>query len=216
MWAGFVELIRISIFAAAHVCGGSLGAGIVCVSVVLRLALMPLTLRLARQARMQQVRVAALRPQMESLQRRHSSDPARLMRETQALYVANGVRLLSVGGVVGLLIQVPLLSGLFAAVRAGLGARVPFLWVTDLARPDALLLATVTLMAGAVVALPRPVGGAGGPSGPILILLSIGGTLLFLWSASGAVALSVGAGSLVSGLQGWILARDRAPLEPSV
>ena len=215
MWAGFVELIRVSIFAAAHVCGGSLGAGIVCVSVVLRLALMPLTLRLARQARMQQARIAAIKPQLEALQRRHSTDPARLMRETQVLYAANGVRLLSVGGVVGLLIQLPLLSGLFAAVRAGLGARVPFLWVTDLARPDAVLLVTVTLLGGAALAIPRPLGGAGGPSVPMLILLGAGGTLFFLWSASSAVALSVGAGSLVSGLQGWLLAKDRMRLAPS-
>src|SRR5258708_2834370 len=28
MWAGFVELIRVAIFATAHVCGGSLGVGI--------------------------------------------------------------------------------------------------------------------------------------------------------------------------------------------
>ena len=210
MWAGFVELIRVTIFAAAHVCGGSLGAGIVCVSVALRLALMPLTLRLARQARLHQARVAALQPQLEVLQRRHAADPTRLMRETHALYAANGVRILSVGGIVGLLVQAPLLTGLFAAVRGGLGTRVPFLWITNLARPDALLVGVVTLLGGAILAMPRPQGAAGGPSVLMLLLLSAGGTLLFLWSASSAVALSVGAGSLVSCLQSWLLSRDRA------
>ena len=43
MWSAFVDLIRMTIFTAAHVCGGSLGAGIVAVSVVMRLALMPLS-----------------------------------------------------------------------------------------------------------------------------------------------------------------------------
>ena len=212
MWAGFVELIRITIFAAAHVCGGSLGAGIVCVSIALRLALLPLTLRLARQARRQQERGVALKPQLEVLQRRHAADPAQLMRETHALYAANGVRIVSVGGFVGLLVQMPLLSALFGAVRSGLGAQVPFLWVSNLARPDALLVGVVTLLGGAVVAMPRQPGAVGGPSLLMLLLLGAGGTLFFLWSASSAVALSVGAGSLVSGLQGWLLSRDRAQI----
>jgi membrane protein insertase Oxa1/YidC/SpoIIIJ len=181
MWSSFVELIRVAIFATAHVCGGSLGAGIVFVSVAFRLALLPLTLRLARQAREQQAKMAS----------------------------ANGVRPVSLGAFVGLLVQMPLLGGLFAAVRGGLGARVPFLWVTNLAKPDALLLAVVTLLGGAVVAIPRGPDAAPGPSAVTLLVVGVGGTLLFLWSASSAVALSVGAGSLVSCLQGWLLSRDR-------
>jgi len=32
MWTSFVDLIRLTVFAAAHRCGGSLGAGIIAVS----------------------------------------------------------------------------------------------------------------------------------------------------------------------------------------
>src|SRR5688500_3974647 len=102
MWSAFVELIRMTIFTAAQVCGGSLGAGILAVSVALRLALLPLTLRVARHARAQGEKLAALRPEIERLQRRHARDRARLMRETQALYAANGIRLLTPAGLVGL------------------------------------------------------------------------------------------------------------------
>jgi hypothetical protein len=42
----------------------------------------------------------------------------------------------------------------------------------------------------------------------MLTLFIVGGTLVFLWSASSAVALSVGAGSAVSVLQNWLLRRD--------
>jgi YidC/Oxa1 family membrane protein insertase len=209
MWASFVELIRVAIFAAAHVCNGSLGAGIIGVSVIVRIALLPLTLRLARQARAQQMRVAALKPALDALQRRHASDPARLMKETRALYAANDVRLLSPDTLVGFLVQLPLLSGLFAAARGGLGARVRFIWISNLSQPDALLVGVVTMLAGAVMAMPQSPDTAGGPSTLVLALLGAGGTLLFLWSASSAVALSVGAGSLVSGFQAWLLSRDR-------
>jgi membrane protein insertase Oxa1/YidC/SpoIIIJ len=137
------------------------------------------------------------------------------MRETQTLYAANGVRILSPAGFVGFLVQLPLLSGLFAAVRGGLGARVPFLWIGDLARSDALLAAGVSVLGGAILAIPQSPAAAGGPSGSTLFLIGGGATLFFLWSASSAVALSIGAGSLVSALQSWFLARDRARLTPA-
>lgn len=216
MWAGFVELVRVIIFSAAHLCGGSLGAGILGVSLIVRLALLPLTLRVARQARVQQTRLAALRPALEALQRRHANDPARLLRETHALHAAHGIRMFSPTWIVGMLVQVPLLGGLFAAVRTGLGSRVRFLWITDLARPDALLLVAVTLLTAlSMVMAPRTTGPRGAPATTVLLLLSLGGTLVFLWSASSAVALSVGAGSLVSALQAWLLRRKRGGAVPS-
>lgn len=209
MWTAFVELIRITIFSAAHGCAGSLGAGVVCVSIALRLALLPLTLRLARAARDKQERIATLKPQLDALQKRHAADPARLMRETQAIYAQNGIRFMSLEGVVGLLVQAPLLSGLFAAVRSGLGARVPFLWIGDLARPDGWLVGLVALLAGAMFAIPRQQPPPGAPSASAMVVLGVVATLVFIWTASSAVALSVGAGSLVSGVQGLLLARDR-------
>jgi len=210
MWAGFVDLIRMAIFAAAHVCGGSLGAAIVAVSIVVRVALLPLTLRLARQAREQQARIAALKPKVDALQRRHASDPARLAREVRALYAAHGVRVFTPGGLVGFLVQAPLLGGLFAAVRGGLGVRARFLWIADLSRPDALLVGVVALLTGAIVTMPGQQSGADAAGTVVGLVLGIGATVFFLWSASSAVALSVGAGSLVSGVQNWLVARESA------
>ena len=210
MWTGFVELIRMSIFAAAHVCGGSLGAGIVAVSVVVRLALLPLTLHLARQARAEQAKVLALKPRLDALRAKHAKDPVRLLRETQDLHAAHGIRIMSPAGFIGLLVQMPMLGGLFAAVRGGLGARVRFLWVNNLSQPNGLLVAIVAILAGAAMAGPRPPGTAGGANAFVPVLVGGGLTLLFIWSASSAVALSVGAGSLVSGLQSLLLARDRS------
>ena len=212
MWDGFVELIRVTIFGAAQLCAGSLGAGILFVSIALRLALLPVTLRLARQARDQRTRMDALQPAIETLQRRYAKDPARLMRETRALYAANGIRVFTPIAIIGLLLQVPLLGGLFSAVRSGLGQRVRFLWVTDLARTDALLLLAVTaITAGAMTMTPGTQTPGRAPSTNLVLMLSVVGTMVFLWSASSAIALSVGAGSLVSALQNWLLTRDRAP-----
>src|SRR5512146_932907 len=210
MWAALVDLIRVAIFAAAHVCGGSLGAAIVAVSIVVRVALLPLTLRLARQAREQQARIAALKPKVDALQRRHAGDPARLAREVRALHAANGIRLFTPRGLVGFLVQAPLLGGLFAAVRGGLGARTRFLWIADLSRPHAFLVGFVALLTGAIAMRPGQQSGANAAGTMLALALGIGVTVYFRWSASSAVALSVGAGSLVSGVQNWLIVRKSA------
>jgi YidC/Oxa1 family membrane protein insertase len=214
MWAAFVELLRAGIFGAAHVCGGSLGGGILVVSALLRLALLPLTLRLARRAREQQARVAALRPEMEALQRLHANEPRRLMQEVRALHAKHDIKLVTPSSFVGLAIQFPVLSGLFSAVRTGLGAKVRFLWVADLARPDGvLMLGVAALTAWGISSAPTT---PGQPTGQTpLLVIGVLGTIAFLWSASSAVALSVGAGSLVSVLQNWLLSRDERRQVPN-
>jgi len=206
VWTSFVELIRVFIFGAAHVCGGSLGGGIFVASLAVRLALLPLTLRLARNAMEQQRRLLRIRPQLERLQKRFANDPLRLLQETQALHRRHGIRLISPRSLVGMAVQAPLLGGLFAAVRTGLGSKVRFLWIADLARGDALLaFGVAALSAGAVWLTPT----SGPPHAATVTVVFIGlATAVFLWSASSAVAVSVGAGALVSSLQSWLVGRE--------
>src|SRR5437868_1218616 len=114
MWAGLVELVRATIFAGTHLVGGSLGAAVILVSAVVRLALLPLVLRAARHARMQQRKLEELRPQLELLKERFKSDPRRLASETLALYRAHDVRALGGASLASALIQFPLLGALFS------------------------------------------------------------------------------------------------------
>jgi YidC/Oxa1 family membrane protein insertase len=210
MWDTLVELVRATIFAGSQVLGGSLGTSIVVISTLVRLAVLPLVLRAARHARVQQAKLAELRPQLERLRTRYKTDPRRMIAETQALYRKHDIRLMSASSFASAAIQIPLLGALFAGVRNGLGARVRFLWVADLSRVDALLVVLVAgLTAAATMLTPAT------PDSPVtprvLTVMVVAGTLVFLWSASSAVALAVGAGSAVSALQNWLLRRDRIP-----
>jgi len=168
MWESLVAIVRLAIFSAAHLCGGSLGGGIIFVSAALRLALLPLTLRAARETRAQ-------------------STPK-----------------LTRAGVVSALIQMPLAGALMTAVRRGLATGVPFLWIENLARPDVMLLGIVASLS---VALGATTGQARVPAAALLISAAM--TLVFLWSASSALTLSVGASSAVSLLQNVIVRRDQ-------
>jgi YidC/Oxa1 family membrane protein insertase len=209
MWEAFVDVVRATIFAGSHLFNGSLGASVVVISTLARLAILPLAVRAARHARANQAKLLALKPHLDRLQKRHRDDRRRLLIETQELYRKNDVQLLGRSGLASFVIQMPLLGALFAAVRDGLGARVRFLWITDLARPDAALTALVVGLTG-VVTLATPAA-PGSPVGPrLLTAVIMGATLTFLWSASSAVALSVGAGSAVSLLQNWLIRRDAA------
>jgi YidC/Oxa1 family membrane protein insertase len=208
MWEAFVDLIRATIFAGSHLFNGSLGASILCVSAIARLALLPLMLRNARLARAQQARLAQIKPQTDRLRARYKSDPARLMTELQALHRAHGISVVPKGWVVSALIQLPLLGGLFAAVRSGLGTKIRFLWIADLTRGDILLTSIVVGLSGVANALLPSTSGSM-DSSRVMLFTVMGLTLMFLWSASSAVALSVGAGSAVSALQNWLMRHDR-------
>ena len=207
MWVGFVDVLRATIFGAAHVCGGSLGTGIIVVSALVRIALLPLTLRLARRAREQQARLAAIATEIEALQRRHANDPGRMFGEIQALKRQHGIRLLTPSTAAGMAIQFPVLGALFSAVRKGLGAKVRYLWIADLARPDfTLLLGAAAASAWAFSATPSQPGQTASQT-PALVLTLIM-TVVIFWTSSAAVVLSVGSGSLVSVLQNWLVNRD--------
>ncbi len=62
IWSAAIDLVRALVFAAAHLCGNSLGGGILAVSLVARLALLPITLRAARRMMAHQASVTALAP----------------------------------------------------------------------------------------------------------------------------------------------------------
>jgi YidC/Oxa1 family membrane protein insertase len=212
MWEAVVELVRFAIVSIAQAFGGSVGTAVLLVSFGLRLALLPLTLRVARQARAQQERLAALKPQVERLRKRHAQDPSVLWRETQDLYRANEIRFFTPIGFFALLLQMPLFAALFSATRRGLGTKVRFLWVAELARPDAILTLVVSVLTAAVmssaVATSSNSSAPGNAALGLVVVVGVA-TLVFLWSASSAVALSVGAGSAASALQNWLLKRSQ-------
>lgn len=202
MWHAFVELIQALIFSVAQVCGGNVGAATAIVSFTIRLALVPLTRRVMQRARAKQARLEALKPQLARLKGRYAKDQARLAEETLALYKRNGIRMLDPVTVVSFLVQAPLFGGLYAAVRAGLGAGRRFLWVADLSRPDGWLALTAALLAGAATLASAQQGGAAQATATAMrvsAVISALMTLVFMWAAPGAVVVSVAAGAVGSG-----------------
>lgn len=202
VWLVVVDLFRELVFSAAHLFGGSIGAGVLAVSVATRLALLPVTLRVARRVREHQRRVKALAPELDRLRRRFGSDRARLAEETLALYRRRGVRLMP-GGIFGsMAVQLPISLALYQAVAQGIGRGARFLWIRDLAAPDP----TVAVVAATLAGIAATTGDT--PESRTAFAISAGVTFIVAWRLSATVGLYWLASSGVSAVQTLMLRRS--------
>ena len=208
LWSDLVDTLRALIFGVAHVCNGSVGVAVVLVSLTIRLALLPLTLRLARRAREHQQRLRDLKPALDRLKKRYANDPAAQMRETAAFFRRRGVKQVDSAGILGALAQAPIFMALYSALRRGLGSGIRFLWIGDTAVPNWILTIVIAGLTTASVALAPVTGGRGAQV--IMLTLTAGMTIWFLSSTSALFALSTGAGAGVAAVQNWLIRKESA------
>ena len=204
-WDQIVDVLRESIFAYSQACHGNLGAGILAVAFLARLALFPITLRLARAAAAHQAALARIQPELDALRARFKTDPRRLAEETQRVFTRERFSPLPVGGLLGTIAQAPVLLALYSAVRqvAARGGR--FVWIRDIAQPSLGVAVVVTAITVCGVA-------ASPQSGPqnrtVMMLLPAVVTLLVFWKMAAGVGLYWGVSSAASVVQTLVLRRE--------
>jgi YidC/Oxa1 family membrane protein insertase len=207
-WSLIVGFVRALVFASAHFFGNSVGSGILAVSVLTRLALLPLTLRMARRAIAHQTRIAELKPALERLQRIHGGDRAALAEATVQLYQERGIEAIPRGTVLATLIQLPLGAAMYRAFASGLGPRLGFLWIGDLAHPDVMLAGVAASLAGLAAGLSTN----SGSRSAVAVSATI--TFIIAWRLTASVALYWVASSSVGVVQALLLRRQpTAPRE---
>jgi YidC/Oxa1 family membrane protein insertase len=204
LWNESIEVLRESILAYAQVCNGNLGYGILAVTFLARLALLPLGLRFAKLAEVHQRAMQKIQPELDALRRRYQRNPKRLAEETRRLMAREGVSPISAGGCIGALVQIPVFVALYAAVRevATIGGR--FLWVRDISRPDVFIAALATLFTVAAAAS-GPAGPA--PSRALVLLMSAVLSAVALSKMAAGVGLYWGLSSLFGAIQAHVVQR---------
>ena len=102
----------------------------------------------------------------------------------------------------------PFALGMYTVVRRALSVASPgrFLWIPNIARPDAILAVGVSLLTYAVVSLSAQ---AGPQMSRALVLLPALVTLVALTKFSAGLGLYWGASSVVGVVQGIMLRRER-------
>jgi YidC/Oxa1 family membrane protein insertase len=141
LFSVLVEVLQAGMFTVAQSLGGSLPAAILAVTFALRIALLPLTYRVALRARSHARKIRDLKPRLERLRAAHADDPRRLSEATLELYRSKGLTPVDPAVIGGTLVQAPIFAAFFQAVR-GLVPTLTghrFLWIRDLALPSPLL-----------------------------------------------------------------------------
>ncbi|MCL5772411.1 MAG: YidC/Oxa1 family membrane protein insertase [Actinobacteria bacterium] len=130
----------------------SYGLGIIFLTIVVRIILLPLTISQTKSmARMQM-----LQPELKEIQKQYKDDQQRMQQEIMAFYKKNNVNPLS--GCLPLLLQMPVFFALFQLLRdlgtkiLGIGAQTiyRFLWM-DLRVPDPYYVLVILMVATMVI-----------------------------------------------------------------
>ncbi|WP_172370703.1 membrane protein insertase YidC [Sporosarcina jiandibaonis] len=133
--------------------GGSYGLAIVVITILIRLILMPLMLKNYKSQQEMKIKMDALRPEMEDIQKKlkeakesgNKDEQTKLQQEMMGLYSKHGVNPLNMG-CLPLILQMPVIMGLYFAILYSPEVKeTKFLWF-NLGSPDMIMM----LIAGAV------------------------------------------------------------------
>ncbi|MCP3763093.1 YidC family membrane integrase SpoIIIJ [Domibacillus sp. A3M-37] len=121
---------------------GGYGLGIIVVTIIIRIIILPLMIKQTKSAKAMQ----EIQPEIKKIQEKYKSKDAqtqqKLQQETMALFQQNGVNPLA--GCFPILVQMPIIIGLYQAImRTGEIKNHTFLWF-DLGSPDII----VSVLAG--------------------------------------------------------------------
>jgi YidC/Oxa1 family membrane protein insertase len=204
IWSLFVGYLQTGLFLLAQAYGGNISLAIITLSFTVRLALLPLTLYIARRGQQQQAYLNEIQPELERLKKRYRKNPEKLTQKTMELYKKHNIQPLDGAGFIGNLLQLPIFAGLFSAIKQGVGNGGHFLWITDISQPNillALLIAVLTFVSSALSPNTQQQGRT------LFLLLPAVLTLFFVWRLSAGLGLYWAASSLVGLLQAAILRR---------
>ena len=185
---------------------GNMGWAIILLALVVRVALLPLTLHMARKMLANQAKIKALQPQVEALKARLGADPKALFAAMSALYKANGAHMIDRSSIVGALAQWPVFLLLYKAIGNAASGSGSFLWIRNLATPDAALTAIVLALT-AVAAYYAP--SAAADTAMLMVAIQVAVTALVIWQLSAGIGLYWAASASVSAAQSFILRHER-------
>ena len=205
-----VDLLRSSLFVLAHWFGGSFGAAIVVASLVLRIAMLPVTLRATRRRLILEAKMRALAPELERLKKRYARRPQDLIVATQRLHEEKGIKVVDGRSLMDMLIQFPPAALLYSAIGRAAKDAGGFLWVRSLVAPDraVALLAAVISGGAAWLAARSPETRSMAGLAPIAITGVV--TYVFLSHISAGVALYSITSSVVAAVEQAVVRRSLA------
>ncbi|MGH7813047.1 MAG: membrane protein insertase YidC [Candidatus Binataceae bacterium] len=133
-WTSILALLFLRALKLLHLVAPNYGWDIILVTVLVRLASLPMSIKGQRSA----MKMAQLTPQIERLREKYKDNNEQLQKEMVDLYKRNHVNPL--GGCLPMVIQLPIFIGLYEALLNSVELRhAPFIaWMNDLSAPECL------------------------------------------------------------------------------
>lgn len=130
--------------------GGSYGIGIISITLIVRLVLFPLMMRQARSQQQMKVKMSVMQPDMDALKKKYENkkDPEQqkqMQQEMMAIYQKHKFNPLNIG-CLPILIQLPILSGLYTAIRLTPELSTHSFWWFKLGSPDWIMAVLVAIL----------------------------------------------------------------------
>ena len=147
VWSNWVDLIWSLFQYLSTEVGLGVGLSIIAMTVLLRLFVLPLTWSNAYRGYIRQQKLVRLQPELQRLKERYVSDRRKHAEATIEAYRRQGLSLVDSRSLVAALVQMPIVLGVFSALRDGL-TYGRFLWVANLAKPDLWLALLAGLTTG--------------------------------------------------------------------
>lgn len=127
--------------------GMGLGMAVVLATLLLRATLLPISWSGAYRGLIRQKKMLRLKPELERLKAECAGKPDQYLQKMQALYREHGLSAFDGKSMLGSVVQMPLVIGMYETLR-GLGNGVRFLWVPNLLRPDFIFAVIVGVTTG--------------------------------------------------------------------
>lgn len=166
--------------------GGSLGWGILFLSLSVRIVLLPLTIRISRRMMRNQQIVRTLQPELDEIKKRFEKKPELLFGEIQKVYKKHGFSPFDLPAMLGSFVQLPVFAFIYRAVRDSVAGGGSFLWIRSLASPDAWLTLVILMLTGAAAYFMPNVSESAKTT---LILIQIAVTCFIVWKLAAGLGL---------------------------
>jgi YidC/Oxa1 family membrane protein insertase len=205
----FATIVMRMLLGMKALVGLSYGWVLVIFGILVRLLLWPMNQTAMRTS----IKMQALQPELQALQKRYAKDPEGQRTAMMKLYADHGMSPFSpLMGCLPMLIPMPILMALYFVFQNTIEFRgVPFLWLPDIALKDPYYITPVVM--GASMLVLSWIGMRAGPPNPqakvMGYMMPAMFTIIFLNFASG-LNLYYAVQNLVAIPQQWLLTRERA------
>ncbi len=189
------------------------GISIIILTIIVRLCLLPLYAKQIKTS----AKMAGLQAKQKEIQTKYANNREKMNEEMQALYQKEGISTMS--GCLPLIIQLPIMYGLFALLRNPLtymkagnmiaAVHESFIWISDLSQPDAWLLPVVAAVTTYFTSAINMGGSQAAGNGMMASMKYLMPIMIFLMARSfpAGLALYWTIGNLVMIIQAFIFKR---------